>query len=169
MFYVVTIKLRNIYKGFVALVSMVVESLKQLEDNVAMSFGYVKKDVLSVNDSVNDLHEQIQHLSMNNAMLLDKIVALEKIVSVKTKKIEKKELEFYDVKSKQKFTTKDYVVKNIKGRKFAIAKTSSGSKSYRIIGSSKKKSTKKTKKAKKTVKKASSSKPKKIIKETTVF
>jgi hypothetical protein len=148
---------------------MTVETLKQLEDNVAMSFGYVKKDVLSVNDSVNDLHEQIQHLSMNNAMLLDKVMALEKLVSGKTKIVEKKELEFYDVKAKQKFTTKDYVIKNIKGRKFAIAKSPSGSKSYRIIGSSKKKAAKKTVKAKNTAKKTTSSKPKKIIKETTVF
>lgn len=148
---------------------MVVESLKQLEDNVAMSFGYAKKDILAVNDSVNDLHEKVQHLSMNNAMLLDKVMALEKIISGKTKKNEKEELEFYDVKAKQKFATKDYVVKNIKGRKFAIAKSPSGSKSYRILGSSKKKVAKKTVKAKHTSKKTTSSKPKKIIKETTVF
>jgi len=148
---------------------MTAETLRQLEDNVAMSFGYAKKDIMAVNDSVNDLHEQIQHLSMNNAMLVDKILTLERNLSTKTKPIAKEELEFYDVKSKEKFKSSEYTVKNIKGRKFAIAKSPSGSKSYRILGSTKKAAKKKNTVTKKSTKKTASSKPKRIIKETTVF
>ena len=43
-------------------------------------------------------------------------------------------LAFYDVKGKKKFKSKDYIVKVIKGRRFAIAKSPSGSDAYRILG-----------------------------------
>jgi hypothetical protein len=149
---------------------MVVKTLGQFEDNVSMSFGFVKKDIMAVNDSVNDLHEKIQHLSMNNAMLLDKILNLEKSLSGKTNTSKstgiKPELEFYDVKTKTKFKSNEYSLKTAKGRKFAVAKTPSGAKAYRILGSTKKKKENKT--VKKT-KAKTSNKPKRIIKETTVF
>jgi len=61
---------------------MVTKTLQQFEKNVGISFSYVKKDLLSINDMVSDLHEKIQHLSLNQAMLLEKIMKLEqKIVS----------------------------------------------------------------------------------------
>lgn len=61
---------------------MVTKTLSQFEKNVGISFSYVKKDLLSVNDMVSDLHEKIQHLSLNQAMLLEKVMKLEqKIVS----------------------------------------------------------------------------------------
>ncbi len=56
---------------------MVTKTLRQFEKNVGISFGYVKKDLLSVNDMVSDLHEKIQHLSLNHAMLLEKMMRLE--------------------------------------------------------------------------------------------
>lgn len=62
---------------------MVVQSLGQFEKNVGISFSYVKKDLLSVNDSVSDLHDKIQHLSLNQAMLLEKVMNLEKKLSTK--------------------------------------------------------------------------------------
>lgn len=43
-----------------------------------------------------------------------------------------KSLKFYDLKEKKSFYTDDYAIKNIKGRKFAIAETKSGGQSYRI-------------------------------------
>ena len=62
---------------------MVVKTLDQFEKNVGVSFSYVKKDLLSVNDMVSDLHEKIQHLSLNQAMLLEKVMKLEQKLSGK--------------------------------------------------------------------------------------
>jgi regulator of replication initiation timing len=137
---------------------------RQIEKNVSASFGYVKKDMLMLNDAFSDLHDQIQHLSLNHAMLLGEIEKLKKKLGMKaTKKTSKKEtLEFYDLKAKKKFKSSEYRIVNKSGRKFAVAKNPSGSESYRIIGSSntKKKATKKT--AKKTKAKKA---PKKAVKK----
>ncbi len=38
--------------------------------NISASFGYVKKDMLMLNDVFSDLHDKVQHLSLNHAMLL---------------------------------------------------------------------------------------------------
>jgi len=62
---------------------MSAQSLGQFEKNVSVSFGYVKKDLLMVNDSVSELVDKIQHLSLNQAMLLEKIAELEKMVNGK--------------------------------------------------------------------------------------
>jgi len=62
---------------------MVTKTLAQFEKNVGISFGYVKKDLLSVNDMVSDLHEKIQHLSLNQAMLLEKMMKLEQKIANK--------------------------------------------------------------------------------------
>ncbi len=61
---------------------------EQFKKNVQASFGYVKKDLLMVNDAISDLHDKIQHLSMNHASLLQKIEDIEnkKKSSKKTKK-----------------------------------------------------------------------------------
>ena len=56
---------------------MAAKTLSQFEKNLGISFGYVKKDLLSVNDMVSDLHDKIQHLSLNQAMLVEKVVRLE--------------------------------------------------------------------------------------------
>jgi hypothetical protein len=44
------------------------------------------------------------------------------------------ELEFFDVKTKEKFKTSEYEIREIKGRKFAVAKAPSGVEAFRIIG-----------------------------------
>ena len=72
------------------------KSLKQVEKNVQASFGYVKKDLLMLNDSVSDIHDKIQHLSLNHATLLGEIERLRKKIEGKqisktAKKILKKE------------------------------------------------------------------------------
>lgn len=41
-------------------------------------------------------------------------------------KEEKEELEFFDVKTKKKFTTAEYEIREKKGRFFAVAKSQSG-------------------------------------------
>lgn len=79
------------------------ESLKQLEQNIQSSFGYVKKDLLMVNDAISDLHDKIQHLSLNHANLLEKIQEIEDQVKPKSKKKSKKKPK---KKSKKKKTTK---------------------------------------------------------------
>lgn len=64
---------------------MTVKTLPQFEKNVSASFGYVKKDLLMMNDAISDLHDQIQHLSLNNASLLGKIAELEQRIAMKQK------------------------------------------------------------------------------------
>jgi predicted nucleic acid-binding Zn-ribbon protein len=73
------------------------DKLKQIEKNISASFGYVKKDMLMLNDAFSDLNEKIQHLSMNHATLLEEIERLrenlnptKKKKSVKKKKTAKK-------------------------------------------------------------------------------
>ena len=58
-----------------------------IEENLRLSFGYVKKDLIKVNDHIADLKEQIQHLSLNQATLLAEVEKLrEKKVKTKRKK-----------------------------------------------------------------------------------
>ena len=49
------------------------KNTKQIEKNVSASFGYVKKDMLMLNDAFSDLHDKMQHLSINHATLLEEI------------------------------------------------------------------------------------------------
>ena len=53
-------------------------SINQIEKNIETSFGYVKKDLLALNDMVSELNEKIQHLSMNQAILVEKVIKKEK-------------------------------------------------------------------------------------------
>lgn len=55
----------------------------QIEKNVSASFGYVKKDMLMLNDAFSDLHDKVQHLSLNHAMLLEEITKLRKELTEK--------------------------------------------------------------------------------------
>jgi predicted nucleic acid-binding Zn-ribbon protein len=143
---------------------MAVKTLNQFEKNVSSSFGYVKKDLLMVNDAVSNLQDQIQHLSMNQAGLLGKIAELEqrlaqkqKKVSTKQKKLKskKKALSFYDLKAKKKFKTANYKIVNKSGKKFAVAIAPSKIKAYRILGNSKNSSKART--------------PRKVVKETITY
>lgn len=86
-------------------------SINQFEKNVGISFSYVKKDLMSVNDMVSDLHEKIQHLSLNQAMLLEKVMKLEQSTAKKaTKKVVKKI-------AKKKAVAKKIVVKKVIAKK----------------------------------------------------
>lgn len=49
------------------------KSAEQVEKNVSASFAYVKKDMLMLNDAFSDLHDKMQHLSLNHSMLLEEI------------------------------------------------------------------------------------------------
>lgn len=63
--------------------------MKQIEKNVSASFGYVKKDMLMLNDAFSDMHDKIQHLSLNHAMLLESIEKLRRDLAQMTGKGEK--------------------------------------------------------------------------------
>jgi predicted flap endonuclease-1-like 5' DNA nuclease len=52
------------------------KTIEQVEKNVSASFGYVKKDMLMLNDAFSDLHDKMQHLSLNHATLLAEIEKL---------------------------------------------------------------------------------------------
>ena len=155
-------------------------SIRQLEKNVVLSFSYVKKDLLNLNDGVSNLSEKIQHLSLNDAALIEKLSRIEQLLNKKTEKTSskaksktsgKKELEFYDVKRKKNFTTNKYKIEVRSGRKFAVTTTPSKTKAYRMLGAVKGHSQKK--KAKKvrakTTKKKISKSPRKVITETVLY
>ncbi len=63
------------------------KSIDQMKKNVSASFGYVKKDMLMLNDAFSDIHDKIQHLSINHATLLEEIEKLRgELAGLKTKK-----------------------------------------------------------------------------------
>ena len=62
------------------------KSAEQIEKNVSASFAYVKKDMLMLNDAFSDLHDKMQHLSLNHAMLLEEIGKIRNEIAKKTEK-----------------------------------------------------------------------------------
>jgi hypothetical protein len=139
---------------------MAVQTIAQLEKNVSASFGYVKKDLLMLNDAISDINDKIQHLSLNHAALLEKLQKLsEKEPAKKTikksksaaKDSGKKEISFYDVKTKKRFKTGKYSIRVKGNRRFAVATSPSGIAAWRILGS---------------VEGKKGSVPKRIVKET---
>ena len=68
------------------------KSTTQIEKNVSASFASVKKDMLMLNDAFSDLHDKVQHLSLNHAMLLEEITKLKKETTPKVKKPNKKQI-----------------------------------------------------------------------------
>ena len=83
-----------------------VNSVNQLEKNVSASFGYVKKDLLMLNDSISDLHDKIQHLSLNNVALMEKLRTLENALVKDEKKMKKNSKKKTAKKSSKKKTKK---------------------------------------------------------------
>jgi hypothetical protein len=83
------------------------KSAKQIEKNLSASFGYVKKDMLMLNDAFSDLHDKVQHLSLNHAMLLEQITKLRaelvknKVIQLIPKKVTKKKAVKKAVKKKK--------------------------------------------------------------------
>lgn len=65
------------------------KQIKQIEKNISASFGYVKKDMLMLNDAFSDIHDKIQHLSLNHAVLLEEIARFRKELAGK-KTVKKK-------------------------------------------------------------------------------
>ncbi len=139
------------------------KSTKQIEKNVSASFSYVKKDMLMLNDAFSDLHDKVQHLSLNHAMLLEEITKLRAELKSKKTTSKKETLEFYDVKSKSKFKSNEYKIVNKSGKKFAVAIGPEGTECYRIMGNSK---TTKKKVVKKTATKKKVVAKKKVVKKT---
>ncbi len=76
------------------------KSANQVEKNVSASFGYVKKDMLMLNDAFSDLHDKVQHLSLNHAMLLEEIGKLKKQVTGRKPAAKKKKTAKKVVKKK---------------------------------------------------------------------
>jgi|TARA_B100001964_G_scaffold127973_1_gene141508 regulator of replication initiation timing len=85
----------------------------QIEKNVSASFAYVKKDMLMLNDAFSDIHDKVQHLSLNHAMLLEEIGKLRselsklskpKKIVAKKKAVKKKTTKKAKPKTKKKST-----------------------------------------------------------------
>ena len=70
------------------------KTISQFERNVSASFGYVKKDLLMINDAISSIQEKISHLSLNHATLLEEVEKLRKQINerknITKKKVEKK-------------------------------------------------------------------------------
>ena len=60
--------------------------MDQLQENMKRSFSFVKKDLIAVNDSINDLHNKITHLSLNHAGLLAEMQKLKEEIAKLSKK-----------------------------------------------------------------------------------
>ena len=65
------------------------KSPRQIEKNVSASFAYVKKDMLMLNDAFSDLHDKMQHLSLNHAALLEELGRIRKELAKKEKALVK--------------------------------------------------------------------------------
>ncbi len=89
-----------------------VNSVNQLEKNVSASFGYVKKDLLMLNDSISDLHDKIQHLSLNNVALMEKLRTLENAL-VKDERKMKKVVKKSSKKKTKKAVSKKKPIKKV--------------------------------------------------------
>ncbi|MBU2576508.1 MAG: hypothetical protein KKF50_02195 [Nanoarchaeota archaeon] len=88
------------------------KSVGQVEKNVSASFAYVKKDMLMLNDAFSDLHDKMQHLSLNHAMLLEEIGKLRHEMAKKVeKKVDKKVVVKKPVAKKVKAKKKDDLTK----------------------------------------------------------
>ena len=66
------------------------KTISQVEKNVSASFGYVKKDLLMVNDAVSDIQDKISHLSLNQATLLGEVEKLRKEVGGRKSAVKKR-------------------------------------------------------------------------------
>ncbi len=136
---------------------MVVQSVNQLEKNVSASFGYVKKDLLMLNDALSDINDKIQHLSLNHAALLEKLQEVSNKLNAKkevkkvVRKNVKKEIDFYDLKTKKRFKTNKYAFRTKAGKRFAVATSPSGVAAWRILDNDKKSVSNKGKAPKKIV------------------
>lgn len=98
-------------------------NINQLEKNVSASFGYVKKDLLMLNDAISDLHDKIQHISMNHALLLEKIQSIENAVVKDEKTLKKVSQKAVKQTSKKKATTKKTTKKAAKPVKKVVTET----------------------------------------------
>ena len=78
------------------------KSVEQIEKNVSASFGYVKKDMLMLNDAFSDIHDKIQHLSINHAALLEEIGRLrDELAKITAKRPSKKVVTKKSIKKKK--------------------------------------------------------------------
>jgi predicted flap endonuclease-1-like 5' DNA nuclease len=62
------------------------EAIQQMEKNVSASFGYVKKDVLMLNDSYTSLQEAVTQLAKSYEVLGDELKKLRKDLDATVKK-----------------------------------------------------------------------------------
>jgi len=103
------------------------KSTNQIEKNVSASFAYVKKDMLMLNDAFSDIHDKVQHLSLNHATLLEEIGRLRAQLSKSKpiKKVSKKKLTKKVVKPKtvKKKVTKKKPVKKKPNVKKVVKET----------------------------------------------
>ena len=65
------------------------KSVRTVEINTSASFGYVKKDILMLNDSFSDLHDKFEKLLVEYDKVLDELKKIKKDVS-SLKKAKKK-------------------------------------------------------------------------------
>ena len=79
------------------------KTIEQVEKNVSASFGYVKKDMLMLNDAFSDLHDKVQKLNVEFSKIIDELSAL-KTPAKTTKK----------ASPKKKTTKKKPAKKNVK-------------------------------------------------------
>lgn len=84
----------------------------QIEQNLKLSFSYVKKDLLKLNEQIELMNEKIQHLAMNHASLLGELANLQnQMVKAPKKAAAKKKAKTTKATKKAKKPTKKVVKK----------------------------------------------------------
>jgi prefoldin subunit 5 len=62
-----------------------------MEQNLRLSFSYVKKDLLKINEQIESLNEKIQHIALNHASLLGELSRIDQTLKgLKVKKSAKR-------------------------------------------------------------------------------
>lgn len=81
--------------------------MNQFEENLKLSFGYVKKDLLKMSEQMEALNEKIQHIALNHASLLGELSRLERdLKEVKGQNKAKKKAAKKSTKKKSKSARK---------------------------------------------------------------
>ncbi len=76
------------------------KNIREFARNVKLSFRYAKNDLIKANESINELYDKIQHISLNQATLLGEVESLKRLL------INKKKMAVVNKKSKKKKKSK---------------------------------------------------------------
>lgn len=81
----------------------------QVEQNLRLSFGYVKRDLLKINEQIESMNEKIQHIALNHASLLGELARIESKIVKTAKKSAKAKKKSRPAKKAKKKVVKETI------------------------------------------------------------